>query len=671
MMYLSICSSNIALYISKGCIEYTIKSGFFLYMKHFIRKIALQMMSRKLLRIVVLIVIALPIALSKNKTSKEWANSAQKTVWEVSQVFHRATIGLSSFDAKASPILAQLSKHTAKVAGVFGVFGAVFSIVMAFIPGSESPELKLMKSEFGKLSQKVDTIARSLDDTKELIQIEAQRAAFIGHEQKIHHGYSQLERCLQKLDDVLCADLNECKRKKALVAEGFITSMDVQQNVEAILRGTTTDSAFGESLLDLLKDESECNVPKIILCANKVTALITKGMTVSMFYDLMTKPDYNVLDGTVLADKMLRELDNRLQYIQHQCFKEINDWMPLDIENLHEMFSSDIQHTNTKLLRVLKTKYPWIWWHVVTYKGDEDPATGPSGSIRRRFYSSSKEHKVHSFVIPTNTAKVGNSRKKRIKWTKIIQTISTDPKEGVNDIENRLNGDILLENKIQSFALLSGEDFILGHYKDNITQQTLLLNDVVSTNVYVTVPKQRFVVVVSFLQAEYPPNCTETETCNDHGKCYVVPYSTKVGCRCNPGYSGEQCNSSGTSLTLKSVINSMLLKTMKLPTFASIQQSIEDTQLYFKTSTENIQETITKLGERIDEQFKSLGESMSNKFELFCTLSKYKEAIENLNYFHSISTKKISSFYKNISIATVTSKKGKRKICDGRRCGDS
>ena len=257
----------------------------------------------------ILVLTLLHLASSKNKTSKEWAVSAQKTIWETSQVFHRATIGLSTFNAETGPNLVKLSKITGKIAGVFGVFGALFSITMAFIPGGDSPELAYMKSEFGKLSQKVDTVSRSLDDTKDLIKIATQKSAYVGHEQKIHYGYSQMEACLKKLENVTCSDLQDCKRKKVLIAEDFIASMDVRQNIDAILRGVVSDSAFGTSLLVLLQEDSNCNLPKINLFSNKIHGLIFKAISTSMFHDLLQKNDYNILDDTVVASKMFQSLE--------------------------------------------------------------------------------------------------------------------------------------------------------------------------------------------------------------------------------------------------------------------------------------------------------------------------------------------------------------------------
>ena len=611
---------------------------------------------RKSFRLVTIFVLSINVAFSLNRTSKEWAGSAQKTIWEISQIFHRASIGLGGFSSETKPTLVALSKKAANIAGVFGVFGALFSILMTFIPGSqsESPELKMMRSEFDNLSRKMDEISRSLDDTKDLIKLSTQRAAFIEHESKIHTGFSQLKTCLDSLANAKCIGVKPCKRKKTEIAQRYIASMDVQLSVEMILRGVISDSAFGKQLLYLLKEESGCNIPKINLFSNKVTALLAKGLAASLFYNQLTKVDYNVMDGTVLADKMLRLLENKRQAMQHQCIEEINYWMPLDVKNSKDHFSSDIQDSNTIVLRKFKTKYPWIDWHVVTYKGSNGPlAWGPSGSLRSLLYSSSKTHYVHSFVMPTNTAEVRNLAKKKRTWKQVVEAIGSDYMGGVQLIENKIKVDFTLKNQIQSFAILPGAQWILGYYKNAFAQFTVGVDDMSTGNVFVT-KLHNYVVVVSFVQAEYPPTCSEL--CSGKGKCFLYPYSTKMGCNCKPGYSGETCNSSVTVLKLKSVINLILQQTMKLPTFATIQHAIEDTQLLLKTSTENIQMSISKLGERIDEQFKNLGEFMSSKFEWFATLSKYKEAIENLNYFHNISSKKISDFHANSTFAYFKSR---------------
>ena len=113
------------------------------------------------LRFMVVFTLATNVALSVNvklltieKTSKEWADSAQKTILEVSQIFDRASFGLSTFTTEKNPLLTKISQSATKVAGVFRIFGALFSILLTFIPGStsDSPELKMMRTEFNKLS---------------------------------------------------------------------------------------------------------------------------------------------------------------------------------------------------------------------------------------------------------------------------------------------------------------------------------------------------------------------------------------------------------------------------------------------------------------------------------------------------------------------------------------
>ena len=604
------------------------------------------MLIDKILGIWIAILLSIHAVSSAKKTRKDWAIAAQKTIWETSQVFHRATIGLGAFDK--GTYLQSLSIKTSKIAGIFGVAGAIFSIVMASVAGGESPELKFMKSEFGKMSQKVDTIARSLDETKDLIKLATQKAAYIKYQQAIHHGYTQMNACLTKLGNVKCSDKQECRRKKILIAEGYISSMNVHQNIEAILRGTTTDSAFGTSLLELLKDHSKCNVPKINLFTNKVIALVTKGMTVSVFYDLLTKTDYNVLDGSVSANKMLYELESKRQEMQDSCFQNIGHWMRRDVINAHAKFTSDIQITNIKILKLLKTKYSWIHWHVFTYKDDKEPVIAAAkGTVRRFLYSSSKEHKVHIVVIPTSNAKVDDFDDKINRWMYLTKYISigSDLNQEMEYIEKRIDRDPELSGQVQSIAILPGRYWVWGYYQKEIKQHVLseMKTTFTNMNVFVNQPSDNALTAVSFYQAKYPPKCSKK--CNENGKCYIFPYSTQLGCRCKKGFIGENCESSQAEQKLPSVINFIFQNTMTLPTFASIQHKLEDVQLYLKTSSENIKESIKKLEEKIEEKFKSLGEFMSKKFDWIEVLLKYKDAIENLDYFHSIS--------KNITNATT------------------
>ena len=283
----------------------------------------------------------------------------------------------------------------------------------------------------------------------------------------------------------------------------------------------------------------------------------------------------------------------------------------------------------------------------ITYKGSEKPLTGPKASLLKNLHSSSKEHNIHQFVMPTYDAHVENLGEKTLKWLQIVRyvEIGSDLQKVVDHIEAQIAQEAKLEDQIHAFAVLKGSDWMLGFYRNgtDIKQETLGISDISSLNVYVNRRVEEGVIfVVSFKQADYPPKCSDK--CNGNGECYNYPYSNKMGCHCKATFSGNKCNESGINLKLKSVLNSLLSHTMKLPTFASIQHMLEDTQMYLKTSSEDIKGAINKLEKRIEDNFRSMGEFMSKKFDWFHIQMKYKDAIENLNYFHSISKRKVTDF---------------------------
>ena len=571
--------------------------------------------------------------------------TAESSMINLGLIFSLAQQGLQSYDKDKYPKLELLSRKTGRLAGLLGVFGAFFSIVMTFLPNEKSEELKYMESEFEKLGEKVDTIARSLNDTKGLIESKTQQAAYVEYERNINHGFAQLKVCLKKLNSVNCNNRTDCKRKRETIAQGYISSLNVRKDIDSILRGATSDSVFGRSLLVLLQEESKCDVPKTNLLANKIVSLATEGIISSIFYNILTYTDYNVLDDIRYIEKMLRRLENKRQTIEDYCFKEIDYWLSLDVRDASTTFSSDIQNTNTAILQKCKKKYPWSDIHVFTSAGDKEPTVGPTKSNRRHFWSYSETHKVHAFVVPTNNATVVDMEEKIEEWKELLELIdfSDDLDDQVKDIERKIRENSTLDGEIQSFAILPGDKWVLGHYANEIKQHTLGADNVTSMNVFVNRPRpsEDFLVVVSFRPADFPFKCTDT--CHGHGHCYTYPYSRQTGCRCNKGYSGHTCETSTTNQQLQSVISSLLKNTIKLPTFASIQHTIEDVQMSLAASLENIQESITYLESIITTQLRNLGLFVSNRFELLDVMLKYENALESVHYYHVISNTKDES----------------------------
>ena len=611
-----------------------------------------------------LFVVLLMIAMSSTNNNTlpvdsvalEWATKAQTSFFQAGLGFSMFAVGFGSYNAtKSGHFWSTLAKQTNRLAGLFGGFGAFASAILAFIPTGDSPEVSLMKAEFAKLSQKMDTIATSLDDTKNLIKLETQKAAYVGYELKINAGFSQMHKLIKKLENVTCQSiqLKACKRKKMLIAEGYIKSLNIRESVNAIYQAVTTSGAFTTSILELVKQGSSCNIPQMKRFINKVVILITKGLQVSIMHDLLTKHGYDFTDDTILYIDMLHGIESKRQAVQDSCFKDFDYWMSRDVANAYSKFEANIEKTNAKLLNTLNNKYPWILWLAITYRGTQ-PIIGPLTSKGRLLHSSSTKHNVHSFVIPTTKSTVQKFDEKKKKWINHVQTnkIGTDLTNFITKVEHLINNEPELNKQVESFAVLPGDAWVSGHYQKEPIQKTLggYDDEVTYMNIFVNKPfkADKFLIAVTFKQVD-PQQCT-SGYCNNKGVCYPYPYSIERGCKCRKSFIGNRCEKRVEDQKLKQVANFLISNTMKLPTFTSIQHAIQDTQLFLKTTSENIRESIIKLETKLDLQFKNLGQFVSNEFNWFSVLLNYKESIENLHYFHSIFNEKVFRFQLNQNV---------------------
>ena len=82
----------------------------------------------------------------------EWAKTAQKSIFSAGLMFGFADEGLGKWNTEKAihANMKGLTKLAGRLAGMFGAVGSLMAVVLAFIPGEDSPELKLMKEEFAK-----------------------------------------------------------------------------------------------------------------------------------------------------------------------------------------------------------------------------------------------------------------------------------------------------------------------------------------------------------------------------------------------------------------------------------------------------------------------------------------------------------------------------------------
>ncbi|KAK3103876.1 hypothetical protein FSP39_022583 [Pinctada imbricata] len=602
----------------------------------------------------------------------KYAKKAQKSVWETSQFFHRWNIGLSQSNLKKTvdnfdgtsqitkrTFYGKLSKFTAKAAGVLGTIGAIFSIIMAFMPSQESPELQLMRRSFSEMNEKLDNIASSVDEIKSIIPIETQKAAYKVHEDRITYGSSRLKECLKRLNEVACVNQTDCKRKRISIAENFVNDFDVRANVEAILRGSTQDGVFGEALLDLMMDSSRCDLPKINRLASGIAALILKGLTVANFRSLLTETDFDYTADSRYLQKALFMLENKRQGIEKSCLRNIDSWMLQDLTNSMKKATSDPESTNVALLPIFTSKYPWSHWHIITSSSKETPLMWPSGSIFGNMHSKSKVHTIQTIAWPAKAGKVNLMSEKISEMKKIFESSGTD----LNAIMTSVSKNAVLKDQLTSASVIKGSQrFLMSFYSNNDTMKHVYKPGADQNPYFFQSRLGADFLLVYFKQRDDPIECTRN--CHGNGDCFIFPYSNQSSCRCKEGYSGEECNVTIADLSLREDFNKLLSLTLKIPSISSLKNTLEDSRMLLRASLGDISEAITSLGNIISNKFETFGTIMTNQLEWHTTLVLYKEPLQNLKYLTSIyykdnelSSLNVSQFIKHLTNGNENLKK--------------
>ena len=641
----------------------------------------LQIMASKILFVFGAFICFAALVTSDNYTELEISSkTTQKTIWQGSQTFHRMIIGMTDIDfgpnGKASAHLKTLRSFASRFAGFLGVAGAFMSIILEFTGDEkvqDSPELKLMKTEFGKLSEKIDIISKSVDDVKSLIKMQAHKRAYLHDELKINNGYDSFKVCINELQNVSCSGKEECRKLKVEIGMKYINALNVEQNARNIYRGTLNDGVFGSSLLSLLKERSKCDRPKLITFENRVSSLYVKGQIVALLHDLLKNKDYNYWEKINRTTEDLSDLGSKRQKIEEFCLNDIGYWIRGDISRLNKKFTSNTTETNRIVHEILFAKYPWIEWLVCTYKGDKTSIAWPKDSFRSKLFSTSEERNIHTFAIPTDNGKVTDYAGKLIAWQNVIENMDPDEFKGdlstsVQKIERIISKPAKLKGQIQSFAILRGSEFCTGYYiylanQSQYLQQYMLTSIADSLNInnmiLHTHPKHRhdYAFVVTFNTDEI--KCSKL--CSN-GTCKFLPLSNEMICRCPRGLSGDRCQYSDNDVKQQIAMMAVIKSPIELPSFPSIQHTLDDAQLLIEMSMPNIEKGILSMEANILNELRKLHYDMETKFDLNMLEHRYGESIENLLYFQILTNwtyirqSELTSKFKSKSSATNAEK---------------
>ena len=644
--------------------------------------------------VLVIVIISIDLAILEEEEElqtkiHEWTTTAKNTIWESSQTAHRVLIGMTDIDFKgknASRTLKRIAKFSSRIAGVMGVAGAVLSVILEFTAPEkqDSEELKYMTSEFGKLLQQMDDVSRSIDDVKGLIKLESQKTAYIQDENKINNGQENLVDLINKVKNVSCTGQIDCRRKKITAAHPYVEALNVGENVKNIWTGAISERAFGNSLLSLLQEESLCNTEKINRYVNRLTALIIKGMTVSMVYGLLKVEKYNYMDDAIHTANYLSELERKRRGIETACFSKADYWISNDVEDSYGTFTSDSKETNKKLVQQLELKYPWVDWQVITCQGNYTPVIGPKDSFYSMLVSSSKEKKMHAIVIPTTDGKVRDKIAKTTYFRDLVDHIfykklyhrnlgfhsSSDSKEiddvlthGFDLLQQEISKDAVLDGEVQTIAIVPGEHVYLGYYRKNADGNDTLEQHELSRELHNnhlmmcrhyhpsndSDRTHNYGFAVSFKIQTTP--CVKS--CGK-GNCDFLPHSTEMTCNCEDGFSGDRCQESEQDIYDQFAIFSVYSKaiSMTMPSLLSLRNTLEETKLFLTSSLTNIEVSISKAEESISGKINEIEYYMTNKFEWWKVMMRYQTSIDRLKYFQRMSNW-FSSHGKNNSTLPV------------------
>ena len=262
------------------------------------------------------------------------------------------------------PQTSKVFNSLAKMAGFLGAAGGLLSFALAFVPKSDSLELRYMKEKFAEVNSKLDVINSKLDNVKDLITYENQRAVYLDSASKILFGHKQLTTFLNELQNTPCADEKNCNRVRARIASRYVDDFNVKRHMFKILNGAIKPtSAFGDPLLTLTRKTFKCDVGKIDHLANSILKLSFKAQQVILAHEKLRGSNFSITQSMDFWLKSLYDLREMTYNIKKQCFDQISSHMIDDIKDKkYQVNVGSNYQANQEVKKFMEKKYKWLGW---------------------------------------------------------------------------------------------------------------------------------------------------------------------------------------------------------------------------------------------------------------------------------------------------------------------
>ena len=147
-----------------------------------------------------------------------------------------------------------------------------------------------------------------------------------------------------------------------MIAERYAPRLNVEKELDMILRGATSTGLFGESLLELAKESSKCDIKKIKVIASGIAGLTIKGQIATMLYEFLTDPSFDVEEYQTESEGMFLKLEKKKDILTRKCYDNIDKYIRSDVKYISKEYfvKYDMRTANRFVSEFLQRKYFWI-----------------------------------------------------------------------------------------------------------------------------------------------------------------------------------------------------------------------------------------------------------------------------------------------------------------------
>ena len=282
--------------------------------------------------------------------AKEWTDTSGDTKKPIDKADRLYTKSKISFG--------RMAKFIGKLTPLLGVAGFFIPFVLSFF-GAKSQTLQKLEEGFFEVNDRLKDIDEKIEEVKEMIET-SQKNQYKRDKDKITKSYSQYQKMLHELKEKMkkCGSKKEkCLREKSEIGSKYIEDLKKAEDaVYSLLQGFKGHSSyFSTPIMNLVRKDSKCSVPKLMSVYKETLMLALKGKIVEIAQKKMTDGSTNVFELSRVWQKDMYDLRKQLYDASNICYKTVHETIKNDLE---AMFDKSVGLIKKKLQK----KYDWVEW---------------------------------------------------------------------------------------------------------------------------------------------------------------------------------------------------------------------------------------------------------------------------------------------------------------------